>query len=87
MIFAILYRDKSSKWLNELLNNIEDNENKHLIKFFSSTILALYIKRKFFVSYSPQSSTILTFSDWIDLLFNGNFRQPINITQWPMIFH
>jgi len=96
-IFSILCRQQSSKWLDELLNNIEDTQNKQSIQFPPSTILALYIRRKFFVSYrsiysnnnvlTNQSNSTLTFSDWIDLLFNGNFREQIPITEWPMEFH
>ncbi len=89
MIFSILYQSESSKWLDELSKKIEPNQPS--IEFHSSTILALYIRRKFFVSYStnsnPQSTSTLTFSDWIDLLFNGNFREPITITEWPMNFN
>jgi hypothetical protein len=90
MVYSVLYLDRSSKWLNELLNKIDDNQNKQSIQFVPSTVLALYIRRKFFVSYSPISDNTeqsLTFSDWIDLLFNGNIRKPINITEWPMQFH
>jgi hypothetical protein len=94
IIFSIIYRQQSSKWFDELLNKIEDTQNKQSIQFSPSTILALYIRRKFFVSYrsiysnnNNQSNSILTFSDWIDLLFNGNFREPISITEWPMKFH
>jgi hypothetical protein len=90
MVYSVLYLDRSSKWLNELSNKIDDNQNKQSIQFVPSTVLALYIRRKFFVSYSPISDNTeqsLTFSDWIDLLFNGNIRKPINITEWPMQFH
>jgi hypothetical protein len=121
MIFAVLYREHSSRWLNELSTNIEDDQNRQLVRFISSTVLALYIRRKFFVPYwsllnndeisdetgaflgmdhhhqyrsSSTSSTdsiasttdSLSFSDWIDLLFDGNIRTPISITEWPMIF-
>ncbi|CAF1602995.1 unnamed protein product, partial [Rotaria sp. Silwood1] len=92
MIFSILYRQQSIQWLDKLSNNIQDNQKQQLIQFFPSTVLALYIRRKFFVSYWPicnnneQSEKILTFSDWIDLLFNGNFRDPITVTEWPMKF-
>ncbi|CAF3701786.1 unnamed protein product [Rotaria sordida] len=90
MIFSILYRQQSMKWLNELSKKIQ---NQQSIKFFSSNVLALYIRRKFFVSYesisnnNEQSNQTLTFLDWIDLLFNGNFREPITITEWPMKFN
>lgn len=105
MIFSILYRQQSSKWLDELSNKIENNQNTQSIGLFPSTVLALYIKRKYFVSYGPicnnsnnskttktneqsdQTSSNLTFTDWIDLLFNGNIRQPIIVTEWPMKFH
>ncbi|CAF4253007.1 unnamed protein product, partial [Rotaria sp. Silwood2] len=94
MIFSILYRQQSIEWLNELSNNIQDNQYKQSIQFIPSTVLALYIRRKFFVSYSSicnnnneQLNQTLTFSDWIDLLFNGNFREPITITEWPMKFN
>jgi hypothetical protein len=102
MIYSILYREQSPKWLDKLAKKIEDNQNK---QFLPSTVLALYIRRKFFVSYWPirdnndelsdqsgallatdQSST-LTFSDWIDLLLNGNFRNPTSVKEWPMKFH
>jgi hypothetical protein len=86
MIYSVLYLDQSSEWLNELRNKIKDNQNKQSIQFSRSTVLALYIRRKFFVSYSSTEQP-LTFSDWIDLLFNGTFRDPINITEWPMKFH
>ncbi|UJR27849.1 hypothetical protein I4U23_009114 [Adineta vaga] len=126
MIFAVLYRDRSPKWLKELSNNIEDDQNRRTVRFISSTVLALYIRRKFFVPYwslsnnneeipdetgaflgldnhnhrrrhyrsSSTSSTdsiasttdSLSFSDWIDLLFDGNIRRPISVTDWPMIF-
>ncbi|CAF4540229.1 unnamed protein product [Rotaria sp. Silwood1] len=123
MIFTILYRKYSPRWLNELYANIEDDQNRHLVRFITSTVLALYIRRKFFVPYGPlsnkndndeildengafigmdnyheRSSSIssiestasttdsLSFSDWIDLLFDGNIRTPISITEWPMIF-
>lgn len=101
----MLYREQSSKWLDKLVKKIDDNQNKESIQFPPSTVLALYIRRKFFVSYAPirdntdeladesgaflatnQSST-LTFSDWIDLLLNGNFRNPISVKEWPMRFH
>jgi hypothetical protein len=121
MIFAVLYREYSSRWLNELYANIEDDQNRQLVRFISSTVLALYIRRKFFVPYcslitndestdetgaflgmdnhhyrsSSTSSTdsiasttdSLSFSDWIDLLFDGNIRTPIAIIEWPMRFH
>lgn len=121
MISAVLYRENSSRWLEELYANIEDDQNKQLVKFKSSTVLALYIRRKFFVPYwslsnndeisdengafigmdnhqyrsSSTSSTdsissttdSISFSDWIDLLFDGSIRAPISITEWPMIFH
>jgi hypothetical protein len=123
MIFAILYRQQSPRWLDELYANIEDDQNHQLTPFTSSTVLALYIKRKFFVPYwsllnnndndnavdesgafigmdnhqyrsSSTSSTdsiasttdSLSFSDWIDLLFDGNLRTPTSVTEWPMIF-
>jgi hypothetical protein len=91
MVYSILYRQRSSKWLDELSNKIED---KQTIQLIPSTILALYIRRKYFVSYSnnhnqltDSSSLKLTFLDWIDLLLNGNFRDSIKITDWPMKFH
>ena len=121
MIYAVLYRENSSRWIKELYNNIEDDQNRKLVKFNSSTVLALYIRRNFFVPYgslsnndeisdengafigmdnhhyraSSTSSTdslasttdSLSFSDWIDLLLDGNLRKPISITEWPMIFH
>lgn len=121
MIFAVLYRLHSSQWLNELYANIEDDQNRQLVRFLPSTVLALYIRRKFFVPYwslmtneeisdetgaflgmdhhhhrsSSTSSTdsiasttdSLSFSDWIDLLFDGSIRTPISITKWPMRFH
>ena len=105
MIFSILYRQQSFEWLTELSNKIEINQpTKQSIRFSSSTVLALYIKRKYFVSYGPisnsnnanattyeqsdqTSSSKLSFTDWIDLLFNGDFRQPIKVTEWPMKFH
>ncbi|CAF3546263.1 unnamed protein product [Rotaria sordida] len=123
MIFTVLYRKNSPRWLNELYANIEDDQNRHLVRFVTSTVLALYIRRKFFVPYGPlsnkndndevldetgafigmdnyhnRSSSIsstdsiesttdpLSFSDWIDLLFDGNIRTPISVTEWPMIF-
>jgi hypothetical protein len=91
MVYSILFRQQSSKWLDELLNKIEDNQNKQTIQLVPSTILALYIKRKFFVSYSNNDQQLtdstLTLLDWIDLLLNGNFREQIRITDWPMKFH
>jgi len=97
MIFSIIFRQQSSQWLDELLNKLEDTQNKQSIEFSPSNILALYIRRKYFVSYrsiysnnnvlTNQSNSTLTLSDWIDLLFNGNFRKPIRITEWPMKFH
>jgi hypothetical protein len=91
MVYSILYRQRSSKWLDELSNKIED---KQTIQLIPSTILALYIRRKYFVSYSNNhnqltdlSSSKLTFLDWIDLLLNGNFPDSIKITDWPMKFH
>ena len=51
MIFAVLYRQHSSQWLNELYANIEDDQNRQLVRFLSSTVLALYIRRKFVVPY------------------------------------
>ena len=128
MIFAVLYRDRSPKWLKELSSNIEDEPNRQIVRFISSTVLALYIRRKFFVPYwslsnnnaedpdesgaflgldshvhhshqlrNRSSSTSsadsaatttdsLSFSDWIDLLFDGNIRRPISVVDWPMIF-
>jgi hypothetical protein len=120
MIFAVLYREHSLRWLNELCANIEDDQNRQSIRFTPSTVLALYIRRKFFVPYwsllnndelsdetgafigmdnhqcrsSSTSSTdsiasttdSLSFSDWIDLLFDGNIRRPISIKEWPMRF-
>ncbi|UJR21837.1 hypothetical protein I4U23_024911 [Adineta vaga] len=96
MVYSILYRQQSSQWLNELSNNIQDKQSS---QFLPSTVLALYIRRKFFVSYGPldddynnsnercqQSSSKLTFSDWIDLLFDGTFREPIHVIDWPMKF-
>jgi hypothetical protein len=91
MVYSILFRQQSSKWLDELLNKIEDNQNKQTIQLVPPTILALYIKRKFFVSYSNNDQQLtdstLTLLDWIDLLLNGNFREQIRITDWPMKFH
>ncbi|CAF1584249.1 unnamed protein product [Adineta ricciae] len=128
MIFAVLYRDRSPKWLKELSSNIEDEPKRQIVQFISSTVLALYIRRKFFVPYwslsnnnaedpdesgaflgldshihhphqlrNRSSSTSsadsaatttdsLSFSDWIDLLFDGNIRRPISVVDWPMIF-
>ena len=123
MIFTVLYCNSSPRWLNELYANIEDDRKRQLVRFISSTVLALYIRRKFFVPYwslshnqgndelsdetgafigmdnhhnrsSSTSSTdsttstidSLTFVDWIDLLFDGNIRTPISVTEWPMIF-
>lgn len=122
MIFAVLYREKSSRWLDELYENIEDDQNRQLVHFNASTVLALYIRRKFVVPYwslmnhdenldesgafigmdnrhhnyrsSSTSSTdsiasttdSLSFTDWIDLLFDGNIRTPISIKDWPMVF-
>lgn len=123
MIFTVLYRKYSPRWLNELYANIEHDQNRQLVRFDTSTVLALYIKRKFFVPYgrlvnkndndeildeagafigmdnhhyrsSSTSSTdsttssidSLTFSDWIDLLLDGNIRTPISVQEWPMIF-
>lgn len=83
MAFSILYRENSSKWLDELSKQIQDKQSN---EFSSSTILALYIRRKFFVTYQPESSSTLTFPDWIDLLLEGTFREQINITEWPMNF-
>ena len=94
MTSSILYRQQSSIWLNELSNKIIVNQNRQSIEFFPSTVLALYLRRKFFVSYrlicnndNYEISSTLLFADWIDLLFNGDFRQPINVTEWPMKFH
>lgn len=96
MIFSVLYRQQSSKWLDELSDKIQDNQIKQSIRFSSSTVLALYIKRKYFVSFgqicnnnntNQQSDQKLTFLAWIDLLFDGTIREPISITEWPMIFH
>ncbi|CAF1321831.1 unnamed protein product [Adineta steineri] len=120
MIFAVLYREHSPQWLIELCSNVEDEHNRRLVRFTSSTVLALYIRRKFFVPYwslsnndevldengafigmdnhhyrsSSTSSTdsiasttdSLSFTDWIDLLFDGNIRRPMSVTDWPMIF-
>lgn len=120
MVFAILYRQRSSRWLNELYANIEADQNKPNFRCTSSTVLALYIRRKFFIPYwsltnrqelSDESAAFLgmdqnqhrssltssddsinsscdslTFSDWIDLLFDGNFRNPISVTDWPTSF-
>ncbi|CAF4709932.1 unnamed protein product [Rotaria socialis] len=123
MNFAVLYHNYSPRWLNELKANIEDDQNHQLGQFITSTVLALYIRRKFFVPYGPilnknghdelsdetgafigmdnhnyrSSSTSstdsttsttgsLSFSDWIDLLFDGNIRTHISVTEWPMIF-
>ncbi|CAF3947462.1 unnamed protein product [Rotaria sp. Silwood2] len=123
MIFTVLYREYSPQWLNELYANIEDDQSRHLVPFAISTVLALYIRRKFFVPYGPLSNKndnddvldengafigmdnyqkrslstsstdstesttdSLSFSDWIDLLFDGNIRKPISVTEWPMIF-
>ena len=92
-VFSILFREQSSSWLAELSKHSrEENWN-----FSPSTVLALYIRRKLFVIYSPnnhqeqqqanQSISTLTFFDWIDLLLNGNFREPITVTDWPRNFH
>ena len=121
MIFTVLYRQTSPQWLNELYRHIEDDHNRQLVRFVSSTVLALYIRRKFFVPYwslitndettdesgaflgmdnhrNHRSSSIsstdsiasttdsLSFSDWIDLLFDGNIRAHISISEWPMRF-
>ena len=51
MVFAILYRKHSSRWLNQLYENIEIDQNKSIVRWTSSTVLALYIRRKFFVPY------------------------------------
>lgn len=98
-IFSVLFRDQSSKWLDELSNQLPENSS---IDFSPSTVLALYIRRKFFVVFSPSktknndqeqqqadqsTTTMLTFFDWIDLLLNGNFREPINLRDWPENFH
>ena len=96
MVFSILYRQQSSQWLNELAKNISNQSSS---QWLSSTVLALYIRRKFFVSYWPidttnsnelteQSSSpaTLTFSDWLDLLLDGTFREPTHVTEWPMKF-
>jgi len=85
LIFSIITRDKSSKWLDDLQRQSKINNLP------SSTILGLYLRRKFFVSYSfnesqSSSSSSLTFSDWIDLLLEGNFRQPVILNDWPKNF-
>ncbi|CAF4418317.1 unnamed protein product, partial [Rotaria magnacalcarata] len=101
MIFSVLYRKQASAWLTELSNKIQDNQHKQLNRFFPSTVFALYIKRKYFVSFGPictnnnnnnnnddqQSDEKLTFSAWIDLLFDGTIRDPITVTEWPIKFH
>lgn len=51
MISAVLYRDRYSRWLDELHGNIEDEQNRRLVCFRSSTVLALYIRQKFFVPF------------------------------------
>jgi hypothetical protein len=95
MIYSVLYRSRSSQWLDELSSKIEEDKQTNE-SIPSSTILALYIRRKFFVSYSnnnnqdeltDSSSSKLKFQDWIDLLLNGNFPDRITITDWPMKFH
>lgn len=102
-VFSILFREQSSQWLDELTNQLPETSS---IDFSSSTVLALYIRRKFFVVFSPSkkqnndqeqqqqqqadqstTTTTLTFFDWIDLLLNGNFREPINLRDWPEKFH
>ncbi|CAF1624706.1 unnamed protein product [Adineta ricciae] len=96
MVYSILYRQRSRQWLNELSKNILDKQSS---QFLPATVLALYIRRNFFVSYGQldadcnnsnesceHSSSKLTFSDWIDLLLNGTFRQLINVTDWPTKF-
>ena len=96
MVYSILYRQRSSQWLNELSKNILDKQSS---QFLPSTVLALYIRRNFFVSYGQLNddcnnsnescehlSSKLTFSDWIDLLLSGTFRQQINVTDWPTKF-
>lgn len=124
MIFAVLFRQYSPQWINELYANIEDDHKQRLHRFIRSTVLALYIRQNFFVPYGPlinkhdqdevsdeagafigmdnhnhrSSSTSstdsttsttesLSFSDWIDLLFDGTIRTHISVTEWPMIFH
>ena len=119
MVFAVLYRQHSPRWLNELYENIESDQTTPRIRCLPSTVLALYLRRRFFVPYwsltnheeltdesgaflgmdhqhrsSSSSSTdsiasttdSLSFSDWIDLLLDGNIRTPVSITEWPMIF-
>ena len=84
MVFSILFLEKSSKWLDELREKMTNDKSIDLIP---STILALYIRRNYFVCYSTNTSaSTLTFSDWIDLLLEGNFREQISITEWPKNF-
>jgi hypothetical protein len=51
MVFAVLYREHSSSWLKQLYANIEADQTSPVLSCTSSTVLALYIRRKFFVPY------------------------------------
>jgi hypothetical protein len=51
MVFAVLYRQHSPRWLNELYANIESDQKTPPIRCVPSTVLALYLRRRFFVPY------------------------------------
>lgn len=51
MVFAVLYQEKSVRWLNELFEKIESDQKTPKARCGPSTVLALYIRRKFFVPY------------------------------------
>lgn len=89
IVFSVLTLQQSSQWLDKLSQQTKQNP---AVDFLPSTVLALYLRRKFFVSYSKQppadqSPSRLTFLDWLDLLLNGTFREPMAITEWPTNFH
>lgn len=81
LIFSIYSREKASAWIEQL-------EEQSARKLPSATVLALYLRRRFFVSFpfEESSSSTLTFSDWIDLLLEGNFREPVPVADWPRDF-
>ncbi|CAF1627137.1 unnamed protein product, partial [Didymodactylos carnosus] len=51
LVYTILYRSHSPIWLDLLRENIEDSNYRNLMTFAQSTVIALYLRRRYFVPY------------------------------------
>ncbi|CAF0739988.1 unnamed protein product, partial [Didymodactylos carnosus] len=58
LVYAILYRSHSSIWLDQLRENIKDSNSRKIMTFPQSTVIALYLRRNYFVPYSEKRNSL-----------------------------